>query len=151
MPNQIVVEKIKKNSRNEVWIVLDVYQGRPVCHIREYFRTDDSPEWRPTKKGVCIPAELVGEAADAAERLANASSIGEAASIPRGKSAKIIFGVCEYNKHNFAEIRTYYRDDENGAWKHGKGATLPLVMVNNLAEALHLAENEFEKNDVLKG
>lgn len=151
MPNQILIAKIKKNSRNEVWVVINVYNGRPVCHIREYFRTDDNPEWLPTKKGVCIPAELVGETTDAVDRLAITSSLGEVASIIRGKLSKISFGICEYKKHSYAEIRLYYRDDANERWKPGKGATIPLAMVNNLAEALHLAEDEIEKKGMRKG
>jgi hypothetical protein len=149
MENKIVVDKIRKTSASEVWILLDEYNGQRRCDVREYFRPDDGPEWLPTKKGVGIPIELLRQAVDAAEALAERSKntiVGEVAALQRGNKAKIIFGIGEFKKHFYGEIRTYYRTDESSdIWKPGKGVTLPLAMLNKLAEALRLAEDQTEQ------
>jgi hypothetical protein len=148
MEKKIVIDKIRKTSGSEVWILLDEYDGRYRCDVREYFRPDDGPKWLPTKKGVGIPIELLGQAVDAAKILAERSKnvkVGEVTALQRGNKAKISFGIGEFNKHFYGEIRTYYRTDESpDTWKHGKGVTLPLAMLNKLVEALRLAEDQSE-------
>lgn len=143
MPNKIIIDKIKKHSGSEIWIVLEEYQSQMRCHVREYFRPDDGPEWKPTKKGVSIPHELVTGFVDAVEQLSMASDIGEIASIPLGQMRKISFGIREFNKHIYAEIRVYYHPDSDiKNWKPGKGVTIPPALVSKLAEALRLAEDQ---------
>jgi hypothetical protein len=143
MSNDVVIAKIKKNAVSEVWVVGKIYAGQLLCDIREHFHPADNPEWLPTKKGVSIPPELLGLAVDVAEEMAIQDHVGEVRSIPRGRTAKIRFAICEYQKHIYGEIRTYYLDgSETGEWKPGKGVTLPLSKLGQLVEALRLAEDE---------
>ncbi len=37
------------------------YKGHPYIDIRTFWRTRDDEEWRPSKKGVTLKPELVGE------------------------------------------------------------------------------------------
>lgn len=142
MPSNVIIAKIRKNSISEVWVLVKEYKGKPSCDIREHFHPADSPEWLPTKKGVSIPTELVGQAVDAIEELAKKNTLCEVATIPRGERAKIRFAICEFRKHIYAEIRTYYRDNsENDLWKPGKGVTFRLDMIAQIAEALRLAKD----------
>lgn len=149
MSDKIIIDKIKKHSGSEIWIVLEEYQSQMRCHVREYYRPDDGPEWRPTTKGVSIPPEVVTVFVDAVEQLSVAGDIGEIASIPLGQKAKISFGIRDFKKHIYAEIRVYYHtDSDTKKWKPGKGVTIPPALVSKLAEALRLAEDqldEFEK------
>ena len=142
MTDDVVVAKIRKNAVSEVWVVVKTYAGKRLCDIREYFRPADSPGWLPTKKGVSFPKELVGKAVDAAEELAERDSVADVAEIPRGKKAKTCFAIREFQHHIYGEIRTYYKEQEDGEWVHGKGVTLPLATLDKLAEALRLAEDQ---------
>src|SRR3989344_2163630 len=147
MSSDIVIAKIKKSLSNEVWVVSKEYGGKQLCDVREYFHPPESPEWLPTKKGVSIPLDLLGEAVDAAEDMASRDNIGEVCVILRGKKAKLRFAICEFNKHVYGEIRIYYVDNAGSEdWKPGKGVTIPLAMLGQLASALRLAEDQFENS-----
>lgn len=142
MPNDVVIAKIKKNAISEIWVVAKVYEGTLSCDIREYFRPDDGAQWVPTKKGVSIPPELLGEAVDAVEEMARRDSVSEISTIERGKTARLRFAISEYQKHIYGDIRTYYLEKkESSDWKPGKGVTVPLSKLGQLAEAIRLAED----------
>ena len=142
MNDEMVIAKIRKTAVSEVWVVVKTYAGRRLCDVREYFHPADGTGWLPTKKGVSFPKELVGKAVDAAERLSGELSVADVAEIPRGKNAKICFAIREFEHHICGEIPTYYRQQEDAEWTHGKGVTLPLAMLGKLAEALRLAEDQ---------
>lgn len=137
-----VIAKIKKSAVSEVWVTLKTYAGKRSCDIRAHFHPADSPGWLPTKKGVSVPLEDLAQAVDAAEELSGQEALGVVAEIPRGGKAKLLFAIREFQKHVYGEVRTYYRKDENEDWKPGKGVTLPLAMLSQLAEALRLAEDQ---------
>ena len=137
-----VIAKIKKSALSEVWVTLKTYAGRRSCDIREYFHPADSPGWLPTRKGVSVPLEDLAQAVDAAEELSGQEEVGVVAEIPRSRKAKLLFAIREFQKHVYGEVRTYYRDDEEKDWKPGKGVTLPLGMLGQLADALRLAEDQ---------
>jgi hypothetical protein len=147
MPDKyLLINKIKKSSVSEIWIGLKEYEGKVSCDLREHFRPDEGSEWHPTKKGVSIPPSQMADAVDAAAALAKQTTVGEVAELPKGPSVKICFGVREFNKRIYAEVRLYYADKTS--WKPGKGITLNLALVPQLAEAVRVAEDqldEFEK------
>ena len=145
MVEDIVIAKIKKSTASEVWVVAKEYNGKPLCDIREYFHPADNPQWLPTKKGASISPELLGQAVDAVEAMTRRDTVGEVCVIPRGKKAKLRFAICEYQKHIYGDIRTYYIEGaESDDWKPGKGVTIPLAVLGQLAEALRLAEDQME-------
>jgi hypothetical protein len=77
--------------------------------------------------------------------MAGRDAVGEVCEFPRGKKAKLRFAICEYQKHIYGDIRTYYTEGaESDGWKPGKGVTIPLAMLGQLAEALRLAEDQME-------
>jgi hypothetical protein len=145
MSDDIVIAKIRKTAVAEVWVVVKEYAGRPVCDVREYFHPDNGPEWLPTKKGVSIPPDLLGQAVEAVDGMAGRDTVGEVWGVSRGAKARMRFAICEYQKHVYGEIRTYYTDEAgSGNWKPGKGVTLPLAMLGPLADALRLAEDQMD-------
>jgi hypothetical protein len=144
MSKNTIVAKLKKSSVSEVWVAAKEYNNKVVCDIREYFHPADNAEWLPTKKGASIPPDLLGRAVDAVEEMARRDGVGEVCELPRGKNAKIRFAICEYQKHIYADIRTYYVEAGCDDWKPGKGVTIPLRILGQLAEALRLAEDHME-------
>src|SRR5947208_10451490 len=54
-----IVAKIRKNSREDVWITRGMYQGRDTLHVRIYFR--DANGSHPTRKGIAIDASHLEE------------------------------------------------------------------------------------------
>ncbi len=52
---------VDKNSRERIEVRAAQYQGHDYVDIRTYWRGKDSDPWRPSKKGVTLKPELVGE------------------------------------------------------------------------------------------
>ena len=52
---------VDKNSRERIEVRAAEYEGHPYIDIRTYWRTKDDDEWKPSKKGVTLRPELVGE------------------------------------------------------------------------------------------
>lgn len=55
-----LVRTVRTGAYKEVRVRTNTYRGTPMLDIREFF-ADDNDEWRPSRKGVCFRAELVGE------------------------------------------------------------------------------------------
>lgn len=146
MPNELIISRIRKNAISEVWVLLKEYQGKDLCDIREYFLPENSPNWLPTKKGVSIPIQMLPELVDAAEKLAETSTVGVIKELERGNKLRICFAIREFKKHIYGEIRTFFREGkETDDWKPGKGVTLPLSKIRLLVDALRMAEDNKER------
>ena len=52
---------VDKNSRERIEVRTAEYNGHPYIDIRTYWRTRDDDAWKPSKKGVTVKPELVGE------------------------------------------------------------------------------------------
>ncbi len=52
---------VDKNSRERIEVRAAEYEGHSYIDIRTYWRSQDGEEWRPSKKGVTLKPELVGE------------------------------------------------------------------------------------------
>ncbi len=52
---------VEKNTRERIEVRAAEYEGHPYVDIRTYWRVRDDDEWRPSKKGVTLKPELVGE------------------------------------------------------------------------------------------
>ena|SRR5438445_9077101 len=149
MSEDLVVAKIKKSAVSEIWVVVKEYAGRPSCDVREYFHPADSPDWLPTRKGASIPPELLGQAVDAIDEMSTRSTVEMVRELPRGKKARLRFAICEYQKHIYGEIRTYYVEETDSKdWKPGKGVTFPLAIIGQLAEAVRIAEDAMPKRSI---
>lgn len=51
---------IPKNSREEIRVTLETYQGRELVNLRVWFEADGG-EYRPSKKGIAFRRELLPE------------------------------------------------------------------------------------------
>lgn len=52
---------VDKNDREQIQVSAREYQGHPYVDVRVYWRTDPSEEWKPSRKGVTVRPDLVGE------------------------------------------------------------------------------------------
>ncbi len=52
---------VEKNSRERIEVRAAEYEGHQYIDIRTYWRAKDDGEWKPSKKGVTLRPELVGE------------------------------------------------------------------------------------------
>lgn len=50
---------IKKNGRERIEVSVQTYGGKPFLDIRAYYYDAEANDWKPTKKGITIPAPLV--------------------------------------------------------------------------------------------
>ncbi|MBL8079268.1 MAG: transcriptional coactivator p15/PC4 family protein [Anaerolineales bacterium] len=64
-----VVAKIKKNSKQEVWIGMSIFKERPLIYIRTYAVWGDDPEFKPTKKGISVSTELYPQLLEVVQKL----------------------------------------------------------------------------------
>jgi len=56
-----VLHQFAKNATEEVRASLTEYKGHKLIDLRIYYEPDDSPEKRPTKKGITIDVGLYPE------------------------------------------------------------------------------------------
>jgi hypothetical protein len=52
---------VDKKSRERIEVRAAEYEGYPYIDIRTYWKGKDDDQWLPTKKGVTVKPELVGE------------------------------------------------------------------------------------------
>lgn len=55
-----VVKIIDKGLGGRIYVRLSRFRERDYLDIRNFYETDDG-EWKPTRKGIAIPAELFDE------------------------------------------------------------------------------------------
>lgn len=71
MSDPTLVAVIEKNRAEEIRVALTVYNGKPLIDVRIYSVFGDDPDPRPTKKGIALSRDKLGElieALQAAER-----------------------------------------------------------------------------------
>ncbi len=69
LKTETVVAKIKKNSKQEVWIGTSVFKEMPLIFIRTYAVWGDDPEFKPTKKGISVNVDLYPQLLEAVQKL----------------------------------------------------------------------------------
>ncbi len=52
---------VDKNSRERIEVRAAEYEGHPYIDIRTYWLSRDDDTWKPSKKGVTLRPDLVGE------------------------------------------------------------------------------------------
>lgn len=60
MADDRVINSFKRNATEEVRATLRTYRGRQYLDVRIYY-LDDGGEYKPTKKGINLSVELMGE------------------------------------------------------------------------------------------
>lgn len=64
------VATFEKNSREEVRVSVDLYQGRQIINIRVYYRDkDNGSQWLPGKQGLALSVDRYRDLAEAVLKL----------------------------------------------------------------------------------
>jgi hypothetical protein len=58
------IATIAKSRTEEIRVVVETFKGRQYVDVRIYFE-DDGGAWRPSKKGVALRPEQIGELIEA--------------------------------------------------------------------------------------
>ena len=56
-----IVHSFKRNDQEEIKVSVGTYKEKEYVDIRVFFRDAQTDEWRPTKKGITINRDLLGE------------------------------------------------------------------------------------------
>lgn len=81
MADDRVIDSFKRNATEEVRATLRTYRGRQYMDVRIYY-LDDAGEYKPTKKGINLSVELLGELTRMIGNLAQAVQADQAAAPP---------------------------------------------------------------------
>src|SRR5438067_871730 len=134
-----IVAKIRKNSREDVWITRGMYQGRDTLHVRIYFR--DADGLHPTRKGVAIDAIHLEELVSALKKCADGNaSQASPATIPKSENERVHAYPAEFMNHALIHLRVFFKDASDDQWKpSNRGVPLKTELLPNLMAALNAA------------
>ena len=67
----MVIYEIERNPLEKIRIEISEYEGKRYLHLRTYFNRSDGPkdDWRPTRKGICLPLERADELQEGIQKL----------------------------------------------------------------------------------
>lgn len=65
---RIDVFEFERNETEKVMVSMSKFRGNLLADLRIFFVNEDN-EWRPTKKGVSIPADKLSELKEAVNKL----------------------------------------------------------------------------------
>lgn len=135
----VIVAKLRKNSREDVWITRGPYQGRDTLHVRIYFR--DAEGSHPTRKGIAIDAAHLAELMSALQKCIDGESSQAApAIVPKSQRERVQAYPAEFMGHALIHLRVFFKDEANAQWKpSNRGVALKTELVPDLIAALKVA------------
>jgi hypothetical protein len=86
MADDRIIDSFKRNATEEVRATLRTYRGKQYLDVRIYY-LDDAGEFKPTKKGINLSVELLGELTKMIDKLAKAIQADAAATPPAAPTA----------------------------------------------------------------
>jgi len=75
--NQRLIAEFDKNSAEKVRVTLQEWRCQTYFDLRIFYQ-DDKGAWLPTKKGITVNVELLGELRSAIDKAIAAAELGEA-------------------------------------------------------------------------
>jgi hypothetical protein len=132
----VVVAKIRKNNREDVWITRGQYQGRDTLHVRIYFR--DADGLHPTRKGIAIDAIHLEELISALKKCVDGEvSQASPATVPKSQRERVHAYPGEFMNHALIHLRVFFKDASDGQWRpSNRGVALKTELVPDLIAAL---------------
>jgi hypothetical protein len=86
MADDRLVDSFKRNATEEVRATVRTYRGRQYMDVRIYYM-DDQGEFKPTKKGINLSVEMIGELSRMVDKLKEAVAEETAAQAPSASGA----------------------------------------------------------------
>lgn len=109
---QEVLKVIAKNSFEEFIVSKTEHKGHLSLDIRVFYKDRVTEEMRPSKKGVAIPFDKVGELKAALEGVNALSPVGETlVEISKGDREVIRLVLKEFKGHKLIDLRQYFEYD----------------------------------------
>ena len=135
-----IIAKVRKNSREDIWITRGTYHGKDVVHVRIYYR--DTAGVFATRKGIVLsPADLPKLIAALNRAVDGKASEQKPDVIAKNTRERIHVYAAEFAGHPLIQLRTYYHDAEDATWKpSAKGVAISPDSVQLLIEALESAQ-----------
>ncbi len=135
-----IIAKIRKNSREDVWITRGEYHGKDTVHVRIYYR--DTGGVFATRKGIAVPPVDLAKLMAALNRAVDGKASEQKPDvIAKNARERIHVYAAEFAGHSLIHARTYYHDTDDGAWKPSpKGLAISPNSIPRLIEALESAE-----------
>ena len=84
--DEIEIGTLEKSATQDLWVKLSTYQGRRYLDVRTYLTLDATGERVPTKKGITLAPEKIGELI-AVLRRAEAEAISQGLLKPESRAA----------------------------------------------------------------
>ncbi len=63
----MIIAEIEKNQKEHIRVSIEAYRGTTFIDCRVYFE-DEAGEWRPTKKGIALNGDCIGEVIEALQK-----------------------------------------------------------------------------------
>lgn len=140
-----VIAKIKKNNINEIWITTGEYRGIERVDIRQYYKPDNEPDFKPTRKGVNVPKDRFLEFVDLIKSVSFDDTIGTTKTLDLEEGTQIRAGNREFRNNKFKELRTFVFDDNKDDWiPTPKGVTFNEEIARELYESIEIAKDLME-------
>ncbi|HOW27354.1 MAG TPA: transcriptional coactivator p15/PC4 family protein [Elusimicrobiota bacterium] len=137
-----VIKKLKKNSSEEIWVVVTDYKERELLDIRVYYRSIDDMQMKPTKRGVSVPLSKVGEILAALEKIDTMTEIGKPIiKMDKSETEMIQVALKEFKGHKLVDIRTYFLPQTGGEMVPSqKGVAFKYNMLEEIKDAFRKAQ-----------
>lgn len=137
-----IIGKIRKNQSTEIWVLLTDYSGSLRADIRQYFKSSETGDWKPTRRGISFSLEEVPKIKNAIEYLISDPSLKQEITIRSDETIEVRAGIREYLGKVYVDFRTYSLHSKENKWKPTqKGFTINPEMLDILLENIELLED----------
>lgn len=137
-----VISKIRKNSSEDLWISLTHYAGKPRLDLRIYFRSIDVPTPHPTRKGIALDLMYVPKLIDTLRHFKSAERRDQTIDLQVSKTDPVHVYCAEFEGRHLVHIRTFYRGNDGGDLKPGKGIAFDVNLLSQVTEGIERAQKE---------
>ena len=144
-----IIAKIRKNTREDIWITRGPYRGKDTVHVRIYYR--DTLGVFATRKGIAISATDVSKLVTSINRALDGDvSEQQPAVIAKTARERVHVYAAEFMAQPLIQLRIYFYSEEDASWKPSpKGVAIKPDLIPLLIDALNAAErvtaSSFEK------
>jgi hypothetical protein len=140
-----LISRIRKNASEEIRVALGTFEGHELLSIRAYFRGLDG--FQPTKKGVAIGVNKLGELRDALTAVIQAEAEGKTVVVRKNAAEEIRVYRSEYMGHLLMNIRVYFfRPGSEDGQPSPKGIAFNVSLTGEVIRAVELAIKELQKH-----
>jgi hypothetical protein len=131
---EVTIPGFPKNATEHVAAAVQEYKGKCSAHLRVYMRSaDDETEFVPTRKGLTLPLDKVGELRDGVRLLRDVAATNRVVAVIDDGREQVRVGVHTFKGNLYAYVRRHYKS--GGEWKPSpKGLDVRAELVDDLVD-----------------